>query len=195
MTSQATRRRANGPETREHGREATKTRNLTLTTPPLTRAADRRARDPATPLVPAPGSAVRLSQHHHDSSNIRLEVLSPLRESRILYLIAPNRPSVMLGPAGSGWPRRPDALPRRRAGRGGATSPSACGARMRLGYDRHGEPGRPRWVRPGHKWPDTNALTTPTNYHHPPCRLKASSTGGQGRARRRHQPARDCHRS
>ena len=53
---------------------------------------------------------------------------------------------------------------------------------MRLGHDGRPLPrraGRPRWVRPGHKWPDTNALTTPTNYHHPPCRLKASSTGAK----------------
>ena len=129
----------------------------------------------------------------------------------------------MLGPASTGWPRRPgpDAVPRRRACLGWATSPSAGGAppflhsdatRTRRPAARHGEAGRPRWVRPGRGWPDTNTRATRTsrreraaarvtNSHHAktcpvtrpknyPCRrLEGVLYWGLGRAR---PPRRDA---
>ena len=66
-----TRRRANGPKRRERSdseREATA--NLTVATPPPTRVADMRARDPAAPLG-RNGRPERGPDRpaHHDSSN------------------------------------------------------------------------------------------------------------------------------
>ena len=122
---------------------------------------------PGVKLVECTGQRGQASKEYKPDRNAGFQTLIPVSARPCTYLlIPPTRPLVMLGPAG-----RAD-LPRRRAGRGGAssraTSPPAGGAprrrslhshatRIRRPVARHGEAGRPRWARPGRGWPDTNA--------------------------------------